>query len=179
LTLPVSLIALGFARLLLTDSLAREGADYEVKSNWKECGRSFLAAAEVLPEHPRHAERLAKAAECFDRAHLVGQALKARRALIDAHPQDSLARDALFNIASGYHRLAYYSKAAELYGEFAEAYPRDPRARRACANVAEFCAALGSDYCIGADDPKRVRRPGKPPPCASGRASAGLGSHTH
>jgi hypothetical protein len=45
LTLPVSLIALGLARLLLTDSWEREGVDYETKGNWKECGRSFLGAA--------------------------------------------------------------------------------------------------------------------------------------
>ena len=35
-----------------------EGHEYEKQQNYKECGRSMLAAAESLPDHPKHAERL-------------------------------------------------------------------------------------------------------------------------
>ena len=31
---------------------------FEKKGNFKECGRSMLAAAESMPDHPKHAERL-------------------------------------------------------------------------------------------------------------------------
>ena len=61
--------------------------------------------AEALPDHPKHAERLWDAAQCFQNAHLVGQALRARLQLIKEHPKDKLAEKALFRVAAGYHQL--------------------------------------------------------------------------
>ena len=92
----------------------------------------MLAAAEALPDHPKHAERLWNAGQCFQNAHLVGQALKARLQLIKEHPKDPLAQKALFRVAAGYHQLAYYSKAAEHYEDFAKQVPgREEGGRRA------------------------------------------------
>ena len=68
--------------------LRHRGHGFEKQRNFKECGRSMLAAAEALPDHPKHAERLWNAAQCFQNAHLVGQALKARLQLIKEHPKD-------------------------------------------------------------------------------------------
>ena len=72
---------------LKSDTYDIEGMVFEKQRNFKECGRSKLAAAEALPDHPKHAERLWDAAQCFQNAHLVGQALKARAAADQGAPE--------------------------------------------------------------------------------------------
>ena len=47
---------------LKSDTYDIEGMVFEKQRNFKECGRSKLAAAEALPDHPKHAERLWDAA---------------------------------------------------------------------------------------------------------------------
>ncbi len=128
---------------LKSDSYDMEGHEFEKLHNYKECGRSMLASAESLPEHPKHAERLWNAGQCFQNAHLVGQALKARLALISAHPKDPLAQKAMFRVAAGYHQLAYYSKAAENYEDFAKKFPGEKKADDALGNATTFRIGLG------------------------------------
>src|SRR5262249_5566918 len=65
---------------LLSDVLEQEARDQERRGDPKECGRSFAAAAETWPSHERHAQRLWNAAQCFQNAHLIGQALKSWQA---------------------------------------------------------------------------------------------------
>jgi tetratricopeptide (TPR) repeat protein len=134
---------------LKSDTYDMEGHEFEKEHNYKECGRSMLASAEALPDHPKHAERLWNAGQCFQNAHLVGQALKARLALIAAHPKDPLAQKALFRVAAGYHQLAYYSKAAEHYEDFASKFPGEKKATDALGNATTFRIGLGeSDKAI-------------------------------
>ena len=134
---------------LKSDTYDIEGREYERQKNFKECGRSLLAAADSLPDHPKHAERLWNAGQCFQNAHLVGQALKARQQLIKDHPKDALAQKALFRVAAGYHQLAYYSKAAENYEEFASKFPGESKATEALGNATTFRIGLGeSDKAI-------------------------------
>ena len=134
---------------LKSDTYDLEGREYEKIGNFKECGRSLLAAADALPDHPKHAERLWNAGQCFQNAHLVGQALKARQQLIKEHPKDALAQKALFRVAAGYHQLAYYSKAAENYEDFAAKFPGESKATEALGNATTFRIGLGeSDKAI-------------------------------
>ena len=134
---------------LRSDTYDMEGHEFEKLHNFKECGRSMIAAAESLPEHPKHAERLWNAGQCFQNAHLVGQALKARLELIKDHPKDPLAQKALFRVAAGYHQLAYYSKAAENYEDFANKFPGEKKATDALGNATTFRIGLGeSDKAI-------------------------------
>jgi tetratricopeptide (TPR) repeat protein len=128
---------------LKSDTYDLEGREYEKQRNYRECGRSLLAAADSLPDHPKHAERLWNAGQCFQNAHLVGQALKARQQLIKDHPQDPLALKALFRVAAGYHQLAYYSKAAENYEEFANKFPGEAKSTEALGNATTFRIGLG------------------------------------
>jgi len=128
---------------LKSDTYDIEGMVFEKQRNFKECGRSKLAAAEALPDHPKHAERLWDAAQCFQNAHLVGQALRARLQLIKDHPKDGLALKALFRVAAGYHQLAYYSKAAEYYEDFANKFPGEKKATDALGNATTFRIGLG------------------------------------
>jgi hypothetical protein len=127
-----------------------EGHEFEKLHNFKECGRSMLASADSLPEHPKHAERLWNAGQCFQNAHLIGQAIKARQQLIAAHPNDKLALKALYRLAAGYHQLAYYTKAADLYEDFAKKFPGEKQSTDALGNATTFRIGLGeSDKAIG------------------------------
>src|SRR5215471_2235400 len=128
---------------LKSDTYDMEGHEYEKQRNFKECGRSMLAAAESLPDHAKHAERLWNAGTCFQNAHLIGQALKARLQLIKDHPKDPLAQRALFKVASGYHQLAYYTKAADNYEDFANKFPGEKKANDALGNSIAFRIGLG------------------------------------
>jgi tetratricopeptide (TPR) repeat protein len=128
---------------LKTDSLVAEAKQYEKEKNYKECGISFVAAAETIPDHKDHAQRLYNAGLCFQNARLVGQAIKAREQLIAAHPKDNLSQRALFQIASGYHQLAYYSEAAKRYEEFARQFPGEKQAFTALGNAYSFRIGLG------------------------------------
>jgi tetratricopeptide (TPR) repeat protein len=129
--------------MLKTDSLVVEAKQYEKDKNYKECGISFIAAAETIPDHKDHAQRLYNAGLCFQNARLVGQAIKAREQLIKDHPKDNLAQRALFQIASGYHQLAYYSEAAKRYEEFAGKFPGEKQAFTALGNAYSFRIGLG------------------------------------
>ncbi len=128
---------------LKTDSLVAEAKQYEKEKNYKECGISFVAAAETIPDHKDHAQRLYNAGLCFQNARLIGQAIKAREELIKDHPKDVLAQRALFQIASGYHQLAYYSEAAKRYEEFAGKFPGEKQAFTALGNAYSFRIGLG------------------------------------
>jgi TolA-binding protein len=128
---------------LLSDAHDLEGHEHERRGDPKECARSFLAAADALPAHAKHAERLWNAGQCFQNAHLTGQAVKAWQALIKAHPDDTLAKKAIFRVAAGYHQLAIYEKAAEGYETFARRFPGEPQAAAALGNATAFREGLG------------------------------------
>jgi tetratricopeptide (TPR) repeat protein len=136
---------------LKTDGFEREARDQEKRGEFKECGRSMLAAAEASPAHPKHAERLWNAAQCFQNAHLVGQAISAWNELVQTHAADPLAKRALFRLGAGYHQVAYYSKAAELYEAFARKYPGEREATTALANATAFREGLGEPDAALAD----------------------------
>ena len=71
-----------FTRQLVSirsDGLVREGKQHERAGNFRACGQAMLQAAESLPDHPKHAERLHDAAFCFSRARLIGQAVAVRK----------------------------------------------------------------------------------------------------
>ena len=135
----------GFAEpivAIVSDGYELEARAFEKQGDRKECGRSFLAAAEALPTHAKHAERLWNAGQCFQNAHLVGQSIKAWSALITAHPENALSKRALFRIGAGYQQLAFYEKASEYYENFAKHYPGESQARTALGNAAAFREGL-------------------------------------
>ena len=128
------------------DSLDLEGRRAEKEGNYKECGVSMLAAAESLPDSNKHAERLYNAGLCFQNAHLIGRAIGAREQLIKDHPKDPLAQKALYQIASGWYQLAFYSRAAEYYEQFATKFPGEKESVTALGNAYQFRIGLGPDH---------------------------------
>lgn len=131
--------------MIKTDSYVAEGKKFEQQGNFKECGISMLAAAESLPEHPKHAERLYDAGVCFTNGRLIGQAIRVREELIKQYPKDPLAQKALYQIAAGYHQIASYTEAARRYEEFATKFPGEKMAATALGNAYQFRKGL-NDY---------------------------------
>jgi tetratricopeptide (TPR) repeat protein len=127
---------------LKVDSLVVEAKQFEDQGNYKQCGISMRAAAESMPDHPQHAVRLYDAASCFQNARLIGQAVSARNELIKAHPTDPLAQKALYQIASGYHQLAFYQEAAKQYETFATKFPGEREAAEALGTAYKFRVGL-------------------------------------
>lgn len=128
---------------LKTDALVKEAKDFETTGKYKECGISMVAAAESMPDHPKHDERLYNAGLCFQNARLIGQAIRYRRQLITEHPNSPLAQKALFQVAAGYHQIASYTKASEYYEQFATKFPGEDRSPTALGNATVFRIGLG------------------------------------
>ncbi len=137
--------------LLKTDSMVAEAKRYEAEKNFKECGVSMEQAADSLPTHPKHAERLYDAGLCYTNARLIGQAIRLREALIKDHPKDPLAQKAQFQIASGYQQLASYTKAAEYFEAFATKFPGEKEAATALGNATVYRMGL-DDYKSAVED---------------------------
>jgi tetratricopeptide (TPR) repeat protein len=126
-----------------SDGLVREAKLQEQGRRFRACGQLMLQAADTLPEHPRHAERLHDAASCFQRARLIGQAVSARNQLVEQHPDDPLAQRAVLDLAGSYQQIAVYDQAARHYEQFASRFPGEARAPEALGNAYQFRAALG------------------------------------
>ncbi|MFO0693535.1 MAG: tetratricopeptide repeat protein [Polyangiales bacterium] len=67
-------------------------------------------------------EILYNAAINYESAHLVGKAIRVRRALIGAYPESPLSKRAIYFVGANYHALAYYPEASEWYERFATQY---------------------------------------------------------
>jgi hypothetical protein len=90
-----------------SDTYETVGSNNERQGHFAECGCSMLAAAEAQPDSPRHAERLWKAGQCFENAHLTNRATASWLAEIQAHPKDPFARKATARLARRYRDLCY------------------------------------------------------------------------
>jgi TolA-binding protein len=136
----------GFARDLVSirsDGLVREGKQHERASNFQACGQAMLQAAESLPDHPKHAERLHDAAFCFSKARLIGRAVAVRKQLVEMHPDDPLAQRAQHDLAGSYQQIAVYDQAAKHLERFASRFPGEEDSPKALGNAYTFRVALG------------------------------------
>jgi len=68
------------------------------------------------------------------------------QALLKDHPKDPLAQKALFQIASGWYQLAFYSRAADYYEQFATKFPGEKESITALGNAYQFRIGLGPDH---------------------------------
>ncbi|MFK7987429.1 MAG: tetratricopeptide repeat protein [Sandaracinaceae bacterium] len=95
------------------EALSRAGQDAAA-------GRGLLA---MLREHgdacPTRDRLLFNAASYFERANLVGRAIRVRAVLIEQYPDGALAARALHANALSYHAIALYEQAADHYERYA------------------------------------------------------------
>ena len=105
---------------------------------YKQCGQRYAALANRYPNDPRWPEILFNAAQCFEAAKLIGHAIGVRMTLIKAKPEHHLAQKALYMVGANYHALAWYSRAARFYEDFARRFPGAREAPVALQNAIIF-----------------------------------------
>lgn len=106
----------------LAESLSRSGRHLESAYAYRDIFRSNAR----LPEDQRCGsmpEVLWNMGIEYEAAHLVGRAIRAFRVLIQAFPEDRLAKQAIYRVGAAFHALARYEEAATYYEQFARQYP--------------------------------------------------------
>ena len=163
---PTLLASVGRRKADLFLAAARSGED---PKGYKKCARQFLDVYEEHEDYDRGDELLFNAALCFEADYQVGNAIRARKALLEWHPKSKLAKKTLRELGENYHAIAFYSDAAERYEQFAESYGKDEFAGDALENAFLFRLGLGQQQEATKDleryetmyrrkDPKRAGR---------------------
>ncbi len=162
--IPTLLASVGRRAADLCLEAARAG---EEPDGFGKCARKYYAVYEEFDDYDRGDELLFNAAICFEADYQVGNAIRARRALLDYHPDSKLAKQTLREVGENYQAIAYYADAAERYEQFAERYGKDDFAGDALENAFLFRLGLGDQDQATADleryeslyrrkDPKRA-----------------------
>jgi TolA-binding protein len=115
------------------------------KHRYKDAAKLYVEVFNDAPEAPRAPQALANAAYNYDAARLVGQAIKIRQNLIKYKGETAEAKKALYEIGENYQGIAYYTKAAEFFEQFATKYPGEKEAADALSNATFFRRGLGDD----------------------------------
>lgn len=123
----------------------------QAEKRWRACGEGYAKLANKYQDDARWAELLYNAAICYEAAKLIGQAINARRTLIKVKPDDRLSQKAVLMIGQNYHALAWFSRAADYYEQFAKKYPGEKEAPDALQNAIVFRLGRG-EYDKAKDD---------------------------
>jgi TolA-binding protein len=143
----------------------------EQEKRWRECGEGYARLANKYQDDKKWSELLFNAAICFEAAKLIGQAIYVRSTLIKIKPNDRLAQKALYMIGQNYHALAWYSRAAHFYEEFARKFPGEKEAPTALQNAIVFRLGRGEQGKAAADVSLFVKNYGRRPKFAAKTAA--------
>ena len=105
---------------------------------FRRCARGFVDLANRYPDDPRWPQVMYNAAQCYEAAKLIGPAISVRVTLIKQKPDHALAKKALYEVGANYHALAWYSRAARYYEQFARRFPGEKEAPAALQNAIIF-----------------------------------------
>jgi tetratricopeptide (TPR) repeat protein len=131
---------------ILASGLQRKRIEIAVKQGRdKEAAMLYMKQAADFPNDPKIDEVYYNAGNLFAKAHLVGQAIKAREALLAAKPDSVLAKKAIYFIGQDYAAVAWFDKAAEKYEEYAEKFPGEKDAPTALNTASFFRRGLGEN----------------------------------
>ncbi|MCA9670603.1 MAG: tetratricopeptide repeat protein [Myxococcales bacterium] len=123
----------------LKSGIQRKAAEQlQHDKRFRECGEKYANLANQYPNDARWPELVYNAAICFEAAKLIGLAISLRSTLIKVKPEDKLAQKALYQIGANYHALAWYSRAATHYEQFAKKFPGEKEAPKAMQNAIAF-----------------------------------------
>jgi tetratricopeptide (TPR) repeat protein len=130
--------------------------EFEARKQYKQAGLCQNDLYEKYSTDPRVPTLLHDMGVNFTRAKLIGNAMKARQALVDwdverckkegrgckPHP---LAQKALFQLGQSYMDLAYFESAAKYFEAFADKYGAEKEAPQALSTAVFFRRGLGQD----------------------------------
>ncbi|MCB9555094.1 MAG: tetratricopeptide repeat protein [Deltaproteobacteria bacterium] len=117
---------------------AKRADQLHKQKRYRECGEAYAAIANKYPNDKKWAKIVYNAAMCFESARLIGLAIQLRSKLVKHSPDDPLAQRALYMIGANYHALAWYSRAATHYEQFAKKFPGEKEAPKAMQNAIVF-----------------------------------------
>jgi len=106
--------------------------------HFRDAAERYAQIANKYQDDPKWAELLFNAAINYEAAKLIGMAISLRNTLIKQKPKDPLAQKAMFMIGANYHALAWYSRAADYYEQFAKGFPGEKEAPEALQNAIVF-----------------------------------------
>jgi TolA-binding protein len=115
------------------------------QKKYKEAANLYVEVFNDAPDAPRATVALYNAALNFDAARLVGRAIQVRQNLIKYKADSKEAKKALYQIGENFHGIAYYSRAAEFYEQFAVKFPGEKESSDALSNAFFFRKGLGDD----------------------------------
>lgn len=104
------------------NTIWRHIEELEKAKQYREAATLYVQLATDYPDHPRIDEIYYNAAIDFERANLVGLAIKQRQMLLKAKPDTALAKKAIYLIGRNFQSIAAYDQAAENYENFASRF---------------------------------------------------------
>jgi TolA-binding protein len=111
---------------------------------YRMCAEQFIAIHNEYGETHDKADTLIwNAAQCYEAAFLLGQAVRFRRILLEKYPTSTHAKPTLQYLGGNYQAIAMYDKAAERYEEYADKYIKESDAPTALQNAYLFRLGLG------------------------------------
>jgi TolA-binding protein len=146
--IPIVLAGIGWKRgMAYRDAGAAyvEGQPGGDPEGFKKCGKQFVDVYNQFESHERADTLLWNAADCFDAAYQVGEAIKIRKVLLDTFPTSQHAKDTLHFLGGSYQAVAFYDDAAGYFEQFAAKYPADKRSSESLQNAYLFRLGLGQE----------------------------------
>ncbi|MEZ4452377.1 MAG: hypothetical protein R3B09_23115 [Nannocystaceae bacterium] len=119
---------------------------------FRKCAEQFIEVYNEYGEKHDKADTLIwNAAQCYEAAYLLGQAVRFRKILLEKFPESKHAKDSLQYLGGNYQAIAMYEKAAERYEEYAEKYIKEGDAPSALQNAYLYRLGLGQTDKADAD----------------------------
>jgi tetratricopeptide (TPR) repeat protein len=130
----------------LSSDLGRKRIEIAQKQGrFKEAAALYMQQAADNPTDPKIDEVYYNAALLYDRVHLIGLAIRAFEALLQAKPDSVLAKKAIYIIGKDYAAVAWFDKAAEKYEEYASRFPGEKDSPQALNTASFFRRGLGDN----------------------------------
>jgi tetratricopeptide (TPR) repeat protein len=115
------------------------------QGRYKEVAQMYMQEAVDYPNDPKIDEIYYNAAVNFERAKLIGSAIKAREILLKTKPDSVLAKKAVYQIGRNFQDVAAYNQAADYYEQFAEKFPGEKEASIALYSASFYRRGLGDN----------------------------------
>jgi tetratricopeptide (TPR) repeat protein len=112
---------------------------------YAEAARYGIKLAEEHPDDPKVDVLYYDAGINFEKAKLLGLAIRSREALIKARPDSEKAKKAIYLLGRNYQDIAAFEPAAKYYEDFASKYPGEKEAPIALNTAAFFRRGLGDN----------------------------------
>jgi tetratricopeptide (TPR) repeat protein len=132
-------------KVILAGIKRKAAEQLETDKKWKAAAQAYLEIVAENPNDPKVDEILFNIGVLFERANLIGLAIKAREQLIQTKPDSTNAKRAIYLIGKNFQQVAAFENSAEKYEQFASKYPGEKEASTALYTASFFRRGLGEN----------------------------------